>query len=64
MKIKPTLPAIERVISGGSQCRALMDHTFDVGQKSLVFWKVRQKSLDGTPNHGVFAHQDDSLAAE
>jgi hypothetical protein len=44
--------------------RALINHTFDVGQKSLVFWKVGHKSLDRTPDHGVFAHQDDGLAAE
>ena len=39
------------------------EHTLDVGKETLVLGEVRNETLDGTADHGVLAHQDDTLAA-
>ena len=38
--------------------------TLDVGKKALVLWVVGDKTLQSTADHGVLAHEDDTLAAE
>jgi len=38
--------------------------TLDVREQSLVFWEVGNETLDGSSDHGVFAHQDNGLASE
>lgn len=40
------------------------DVTLDVGEETLVLWGISDEALDGTADHGVLAHQDDTLAAE
>ena len=35
-----------------------------MGQQSLVFWEIGNETLQGSSDHSVLAHQDDSLASE
>ena len=39
-------------------------HTLDVGKETLVLRGVVDETLERTADHGVLAHQDDTLTAE
>lgn len=38
--------------------------TLDVGHEALVLGEVVDETLQGTANHGVLAHENDTLATE
>jgi hypothetical protein len=38
--------------------------TLDVGEKALVLGRVSDQALQSTADHGVFAHEHNTLAAE
>ena len=41
-----------------------VSRTLDVGKETFVFWVIGEETLERTTNHGVLAHQDDSLTTE
>jgi hypothetical protein len=62
VKTKPTLPAkLSMPYTGAAQkCR----HTLDVGKQALVLGRVVDQTLQSATNHGVLAHENDTLTAQ
>jgi hypothetical protein len=40
------------------------DVALDVWEETFILWGVCDETLNGTTNHGVLSHQDDTLSAE
>lgn len=65
MKINPTLPSIWLVYDSELfTFLCLRKRTLNVGKKSFVLWEVGNETLQGSSDHGVLAHENDSVASE
>jgi hypothetical protein len=62
VKMKPTLPA--RVSYDARVFPNYWRLTFDVGEQTLILREVCDETLDGTSDHSVLTHQDDSMATQ
>jgi hypothetical protein len=62
VKTNPTLPAqLSMPATEVARTRGL---TLDVGKKALVLRGVVDQALQSTADHGVLAHEDNTLTAE
>jgi hypothetical protein len=61
VKTKPTLPArLSMPASDATQ----IQHTPNVGKKTLVVRVVVDQALQSAADHGVLSHEDDTVSAE
>lgn len=64
MKTKPTLPVIDYYIRRDQKVLEWGELTLDVGKKTLVLGAVGHQDTEGTTDHGVLAHKDNTLASQ